>query len=189
MFKHLQVTVAAAFVLLLVLVAVPRAHAVVIDSAHYNGHTYYLLAPQTWTEAEAESVALGGHLVTINDAAENAFVADRFGVQTGLFAQFLDFFIGLTDRETEGVYKWVSGQPVTFTNWAPNEPNNCNPNPGPGCAEEDFSHMVWWSGPGHWNDLPGEFNLYAVAEVPEPSSLLLLGLGLAGIVARFRVRR
>ena len=99
----------------------------------------------------------------------------------------MDFFIGMTDRETEGVYKWVSGEPVTFTNWAPNEPNNCNPNPGPGCAEEDFSHMVWWSGPGHWNDLPSDLGLHAVAEVvPEPSSLLLFCLGLAGVVARVR---
>ena len=36
-----------------------------------NGHAYYLLSANSWTTSEAETRGLGGHLVTINDAAEN----------------------------------------------------------------------------------------------------------------------
>jgi hypothetical protein len=39
-----------------------------------NGHSYYLLSFDTWSNSEAEAVTLGGHLVTINDAAEQSFV-------------------------------------------------------------------------------------------------------------------
>ncbi len=48
-----------------------------------NGHVYYLLAQTNWTAAEAEAVALGGHLVTINDAEENAWVHQTFSVGRG----------------------------------------------------------------------------------------------------------
>src|SRR5213594_729280 len=36
-----------------------------------NGHSYYLLSQNTWSNAEAEAVALGGHLATIRNAAED----------------------------------------------------------------------------------------------------------------------
>src|SRR6187401_3345421 len=39
-----------------------------------NGHFYYLLAAATWINSEATAVFYGGHLVTINNAAENQWV-------------------------------------------------------------------------------------------------------------------
>ncbi len=51
-------------------------------------HTYYLLASAPWTVSEAAAVALGGHLVTVNDAAENNWLTatfSNFGGNTGRF--------------------------------------------------------------------------------------------------------
>src|SRR5208283_819999 len=43
-----------------------------------NGHTYLLLSQGNWTDSEAEAVALGGHLATIRNQAEEDFVSDFF---------------------------------------------------------------------------------------------------------------
>ena len=48
-----------------------------------NGHTYYLLASNTWTASEAEAVTLGGHLATIRSAAENEWVYQTFAAYSG----------------------------------------------------------------------------------------------------------
>src|SRR5689334_4266397 len=86
-----------------------------------NGHQYYLLDAEYWTDAEAEAVQLGGHLVTINDAAENDWVLNTFGYFGGT-PQIL--FIGCTDQGHEGMWTWTSGEVVTCTNWNTGEPNN-----------------------------------------------------------------
>ncbi len=151
-----------------------------------NGNQYFLTTSTTWTDAHAQAVAAGGNLVTINDAAEQNWLSSVFGT-TELF------WIGLTDRVTEGVFQWVSGQPVTYTNWAPREPNNYQPLRGP-LRGEDYVNMNWHGASrqrgfqeNNWNDNPNlvfgrlpargiveiEGNLEVeAATVPEPASVL-----------------
>src|SRR5262245_50285327 len=97
----------------------------------YNGHSYYLLAQANWTDSEAAAVVLGGHLVTINDAAENDFIYAAFsdfdGAQRGLW-------IGLTDQEIEGDFAWASGEALNYTDWGLSEPNDWE-------TGEDYVHL------------------------------------------------
>ena len=47
------------------------------DWSYYGGNAYALtLEMGDWDACEAEAVAVGGHLVTINDADENAWLTD-----------------------------------------------------------------------------------------------------------------
>ncbi|MBC7771880.1 MAG: hypothetical protein H7210_05255 [Pyrinomonadaceae bacterium] len=116
-----------------------------------NGHVYYLLSGSSWPEAETAAVAMGGHLVTIDDAAENEFLRLHFGKEA--------FWMGLNDRVVEGEFQWTSGAAVSYTNWAPGEPNDQD-------GEEDAVHM---RADGTWNDLPEQHVHSMVVEVPAPS--------------------
>ena len=135
-----------------------------------NGHYYYLLETNYWTNAEAQAVELGGHLVTINDDAENAWVLATFGNYDGVPRQL---HIGLTDEGHEGQWVWTSGEPVTYLNWAPGEPNN-----GTGIfPHENYSFMYAPTDPwpqGSWNDILGSLSeqlYWAVVEVPPRLSI------------------
>jgi hypothetical protein len=115
-----------------------------------TGNQYFLTElPLTWSEAQAEAVAAGGNLVTINDAEEQKWLLDVFG-NTQLF------WIGLTDEETEGVWKWVSGEDVTYTNWTPLEPNNAQSFGDQFFGGENYAVMNWQQN-GLWNDVAPTF--------------------------------
>jgi len=125
-----------------------------------NGHIYFLIASNTWTGAEANAVSLGGHLVTINDAAENEWVLNTFGRFGGVARPL---WIGLNDAAVEGHFVWVSGDPADYRNWMPGEPNNG----GGFVPDEDYVGM---RGPGlsysnAWNDTVNSDLYVGVVEI------------------------
>jgi uncharacterized delta-60 repeat protein len=117
-----------------------------------NDHFYALTRrAQSWTSAEAEAVSWGGHLVTVNNAAEQEFISHTF--LNGL-DRIRPFWIGLSDAAAEGSFVWADGEPSGHSHWDAGEPNNRN--------DEDFAAMNWSysSNPsglpqsfGKWNDL------------------------------------
>ena len=127
-----------------------------------NDHYYRLTeGQQSWLFDEAQAVAWGGHLVTINDEAEELWLRNTFGADKL-------FFIGLNDIAVEGEWGWVSGEPVTWTNWCSYEPNNG----GYSYTNEDAGAMNFPCRTGNyaWNDLPAEVGVTGIVEVPEEPS-------------------
>src|SRR6185436_14013113 len=96
-----------------------------------NGHLYYLLSNGDWTDSEAFAQTLGGHLVTINDAAENAFVVANF---SNFGAVQRSIWIGFSDAASEGNFVWASGESPAYNNWRPGEPNNY--------IDEDYAYIL-----------------------------------------------
>ena len=109
-----------------------------------NNHTYLLYDDlMTWTQAKAKCEEFGGHLVTITSAHEQEVV-------NGMLDKGIrDFYwIGASDTETEGTFKWVTGEAFSYTNWRSGEPNND--------GEEDYAHLYAYkdkSAWGEWNDI------------------------------------
>ena len=126
----------------------------------FGGHYYeYLAGPAGWHAARDDCVAKGGHLVTISSAEENAFV-------WGL-APPGDRWIGLSDEATEGVWQWVTGEPVGFVNWAAGQPDDFN-------GTEDYAHMWPTTGDGAWNDIVVSASYPYVLEFePVPPEVML----------------
>jgi len=161
----------------LLVAAVPASVQAGAMSLTFGGSNYVLTSSASfWGDAEAEAVRLGGHLVAINSAEEQAALVDAFGGADSLW-------IGLNDEAVEGTFVWSNGQALGYTHWAPGEPNNL-------FRRED--HVVMY-GSGLWNDFPrSSDHLYRgiveVAAVPEPGSLALV-LGSLALLGSHTRRR
>ena len=115
----------------------------IVNSA--NGHLYYLLPTNSWTASEAKAVSLGGHLVTIRSQAEQNFVYTNFGNFGGVAR---NLWMGMRRSPSNyNLFVWASGEPVTYTNWAPGEPNNCG-----GVETRVMMYSSATGAPGKWND-------------------------------------
>jgi len=115
----------------------------------YGGHQYYCsTSPATWQNAQANATSNGGYLAIVNDANENAFLASLLSIQSA--------YIGLSDHVTEGNFQWVNGDPLTYTNWYANQPNDFN-------NAQDYVEML---NNGQWNDQYAYSALEYIMEVP-----------------------
>lgn len=157
-----------------------------IRPTSYGGHTYVIVNPSGngvytcdgWLDSRSAAIALGGNLITINDAAEQAFAQSlvSFNVPAHRGA---DAWIGLNDYSTEGTFVWADGTPVGYTNWSSGEPNDWYfGNPG-----EDAVHL---DGAGGWNDHNTIPAVGIVEIVPEPTTTTFVLLAALGLLARRR---
>ena len=155
-----------------------------------NGHWYQRVdMPNeiTWTDASLAAQQAHGNLVSLNSAAEQVWVFNNlvFGknyCQIASWAMKRGIWIGLFQNhqsnlysEPAGGWEWSSGEPFTYLNWAPSEPNN-------GDYPADFVGM--YADVGTWDDTPNDAFIYCftayVIEWSTPPNLLVNG-GLEGV--------
>ncbi|NP_001134518.1 CD209 antigen-like protein D [Salmo salar] len=84
-----------------------------------SGSSCYFLSTERkiWEESRQDCLERGADLVVVNSRNEQKFL-------TELNRNINGVWIGLTDRETEGTWKWVDGTPLTTRYWGQNQPDN-----------------------------------------------------------------
>ena len=110
-----------------------------------NGHWYACireLAGIDWESAKLASEQAGGHLATLHSASENSFVFALVGPANTWPMRFGPWLGGY---EASSGWSWVTGEPWTWSNWMPGEPNNVCP------FGEDRLHFIEYI--DQWNDL------------------------------------
>ncbi len=100
-----------------------------------NKKRYEVISCGTWAQCRSAAAARGGNLVTIRSEAEQDWLVSTFASTR---ARNFGFWIGLTDELTEGQWRWVSGEPLTFAKWLPGQPSNS-------VGGEHYAHL-WWYG-------------------------------------------
>ncbi|XP_036973174.1 macrophage mannose receptor 1 [Acanthopagrus latus] len=108
---------------------------------------------KTWHNARTACRSLGAELVSIRS------IKEQLWLESYLYLETSDVWTGMNDLDFPGLFTWSDGHMVTFTYWAPGEPNN---HAG---YNEDCVEML--SRTGRWNDVTcSELNTY-ICKMPK----------------------
>ncbi|XP_049328208.1 CD209 antigen-like protein D [Astyanax mexicanus] len=117
---------------------------------YFSSSLYYISSEyKSWSESRNDCRKRGSDLVIINSREEQVFINTlRKGQRV---------WIGLSDAETEGVWKWVDGSELITGYWGPGEPNSN--------GEEDCVITDIGSDPvNNWNDYPCNRQFFWICE-------------------------
>ncbi|XP_030276593.1 CD209 antigen-like protein E isoform X2 [Sparus aurata] len=116
---------------------------------YFHPSFYYISSiKKSWTDSRDDCLQRGADLIIINTKDEQEF-ARKFHALP---------WIGLTDRETKGMWKWVDGTPLTESYWSPGEPNAYRG------KREDCVVFRSHDLENNWNDLPCEEHNFWICE-------------------------
>ncbi|XP_018520428.1 CD209 antigen-like protein C isoform X1 [Lates calcarifer] len=116
----------------------------------YFKHSFYYISSTTksWPNSRNDCLQRGADLVIINSKEEQEFMR-RLEGRT---------WIGLTDRETEGTWRWVDGTFLSTSYWITGEPNSYED------KNEDCVEIRNPESEDSWNDAPCTYEKLWICE-------------------------
>uniref|UniRef100_A0A8C8RN29 C-type lectin domain-containing protein n=1 Tax=Pelusios castaneus TaxID=367368 RepID=A0A8C8RN29_9SAUR len=108
-----------------------------------HGFYCYLVGPTfvTFSEANKTCEGSGGYLATVEDRNEEAYLISLVGPRPEKY-----FWIGLSDVEEQGTFKWTNSEAVLYTHW-----NSAMPGRKSGCVAMETGNAA-----GSWDVLDCE---------------------------------
>ncbi|XP_070560953.1 C-type lectin domain family 19 member A-like [Ptychodera flava] len=86
----------------------------------FDGYCYrYFTALNSWRAAQDICATYGANLASIHGDEENSFIHKLQGSCLNNI-----FWIGLSDEENEGDFRWIDGTELVYSNWNPGEPDD-----------------------------------------------------------------
>lgn len=120
-----------------------------------TGSRYYRIRGGDWNQLRAFSVAMGGDLASVDDAAENTWL------RANIVGNSTKPYIGLNDAAVEGTLVWADGSTSAYRNWRAGEPTNT--------AAKDYVRFDGQAG-GTWEIVVADISPEAIVEIkPTPS--------------------
>ncbi|KFP25770.1 Macrophage mannose receptor 1, partial [Colius striatus] len=105
----------------------------------YGTYCYFIgHAPATFSEANITCDGEKGYLATVESRYEQAYLISLIGLRPEKY-----FWLGLSDMEDQGTFRWANGEAVSFTHW-----DVAMPGSNPGCVA-----MKTGSAAGLWDVL------------------------------------
>ena len=87
-----------------------------------------------------------------------------------MYASVADLWLGASDKETEGQWKWVTGELWSFTDWRSGSPNNISDSGDADFLElELHSNVTQWSNEGNHERLDPNWGNYYILEFGYPT--------------------
>ncbi|XP_070845608.1 CD209 antigen-like [Chaetodon trifascialis] len=118
---------------------------------YFKGSFYHISSTKkNWQQSRDDCLQKGADLIIINSKEEENFAKH--------FKKCL--WIGLTDTETEGKWKWVDGTPLTESYWGYREPN--------GGRSENCGDIQFFSAENSWNDEACSYSCFWICEKKLP---------------------
>ena len=136
----------------------------------FNGHYYKKInEAELWAGAKDACEAMGGYLLTINSAEEQAFIEEYLrgdGTAEGYY------WIGLAEGQFEGDWSvWITGEPVYYRHWGTNEPDDSGSQYYGAIATGHFFDTGWDVKFGEWDDLY-DGPMYYICEWGDPGATI-----------------
>lgn len=89
----------------------------------FVGKKVYLACedPLSWDDAQRWCTDMGGNLASITNEKEQAVITWLMGRDLGNGVE--RFWVGGTDRQSEGRWEWIAGEDFRYSNWAKDQPS------------------------------------------------------------------